>query len=276
LKRRQVKRSYKFSLPTDRKIKREESGIVKKPVKTNWFKLVKKYAIYLMLILVLVYIVFISSIFKISRVDVQGPNSILSQDLETETNKYIKSLLTGNNWIFLNPSDLKKQLQKTFTGQESIIVNKKFPNKLEVKTDEQKSAIIWKTGSRRYIISINGRTMDEAKDQNSSALPTVVDGSNIPVNNGDKVASRDFVDFVVKLDGYFKANKIAIEQYSIAETTSELNVKTAGGYTIKFNTSDPTDSQIRALGAALELLKSQNKKPAEYLDLRVTGRAFYK
>ena len=276
MKRRQVKRSYKLSFSADNKVKREDSGIFKKPTKVNWLKLIKKYSFYILLILILIYLIFISDIFKVSRVDVQGPNKELSQDLENESNKYIKSLFTANNWIFINTADLKKQLQKTFTGQESIIVTKSFPNKLQVKTDEQKSAIIWKTGARRYIVSINGRAMGELKDQNTNGMPTIVDGSNIPVNTGDKVASRDFVDFALKADSYLRANKIEVEQYSIAETTSEMNAKLKGSYTIKFNSTDPADEQIRALAAALELIKSQNKKPSEYLDLRVTGRAFYK
>ena len=277
MRRRQVKRSYNLSMPTDKKIKREDSGIIKKPVKISWTKLVKRYGIYVFLLLILSYIVFFSDIFKISRVDVQGPNKEITQSLEVETNKYIKSLLTNNNWIFLNSEDLKKQLQKTFTGQESIIVKKQFPNKLEVKTDAQKSAIIWKTGKQSYVISVSGRAIGETNDKKTSgSMPTVVDGSNIPVDIGSKVVARDFIDFVMKLDGYFKTNKIAIEQYSVAETTSELNVKINGGYTIRFNTSDSADSQLRSLTATLDLLKSQNKAPLEYLDLRVTGRAFYK
>ncbi len=276
MKRRQVKRSYKFSLPTDNRVKREASGIIKKPTKINWFNLLKKYSFYILLVTILIYLVFISDIFKVSRVDVQGPNSELSQDLQTETNKYIRSLFTGNNWLFINSGDLKRQLQKTFTGQESIIVKKTFPNKILVKTDDQKSAIVWKTGSRRYIVSINGRVMSELSNQNTNEMPIINDGSNIPANVGDKIVTRDFVDFTLKLNDYFSANKIAVESYSIAETTSELNVKVADGYTIKFNTSDSPDSQVRALGAALALIKSQNKKPTEYLDLRVTGRAFYK
>ncbi len=264
-------------MPTDKKIKREDSGIIKKPVKVSWSKLIRRYGIYVLLLVILSYIVFFSDIFKISRVDVQGPNKEITQSLEVETNKYIKSLLTNNNWIFLNSEDLKKQLQKTFTGQESIIVKKKFPNKLEVKTDAQKSAIIWKTGKQSYVISVSGRAIGEINEKKASgSMPTIVDGSNIPVNVGSKVVARDFVDFVMKLDGYFKANKIAIEQYSVAETTSELNVKINGGYTIRFNTSDSADSQLRSLTATLDLLKSQNKVPLEYLDLRVTGRAFYK
>jgi cell division septal protein FtsQ len=84
------------------------------------------------------------------------------------------------------------------------------------------------------------------------------------------------VDFVLKLNDYFKDNKIEVEQIFVSETTSELNVKLKDGYIIKFNTSDTADSQIKSLAATLALIKSQNKKPSEYIDLRVTGKAFYK
>lgn len=226
--------------------------------------------------IVAIYIVFFSGIFRVSRVDVQGPNSELSQDLEIESNKYIKALFTGSNWIFIDSGSLKSQLQKTFTGQESITVKKIFPNRIEVKTDEQQSAIIWKTGNQRYVVSINGRSLSEIKDQNTNGLPVVIDGSSIPIKVGDRVVSRDFVDFVIKLNDYFRDNKIEVEQIYVNETTSELNAKLKDGYVVKFNTSDPADSQTRSLSASLALIKSQNKKPSEYIDLRVTGKAFYR
>jgi cell division septal protein FtsQ len=125
-------------------------------------------------------------------------------------------------------------------------------------------------------VSINGRSLSETKDQNTNGLPVVIDGSSIPVKVGDRVVSRDFVDFVLKLNDYFKDNKIEVEQIFVSETTSELNVKLKDGYIIKFNTSDTADSQIKSLAATLALIKSQNKKPSEYIDLRVTGKAFYK
>ena len=275
MKRRQVKRSYEFKMP-ERKSSREESGIVKKPQKINWVKVSIRYSPYIIGAIVLIYVVFISNIFRVGKVDVQGPNKELTTNLSNEVDKYLSSGLTGRNWLFLSESDLKNRLQKTFSGQESIIVKKSFPNRLSVKTDEQKSGIVWKTGSRRYIISVNGRVISEVKDQNTNGLAVVSDGSNIPVDVGSKILSRDFVDFTIKLNSFLKSNNLGPDQLSIAETTSEMTAKTNSGYDIRFNTSENAEVQLRALGATLESLKSQNKKPSQYIDLRVSGRAFYK
>lgn len=275
MRRRQVKRSYEFKMPSRRSPK-DESGIVKQPQKINWLKLLLRYSPYILLAIVLIYVVFISNIFRIGKLDVQGPNNELTSNLTGEVERYLSSSPIGHNWLFLNAADLKNRLQKTFSGQESVIVQKTFPNRLTVKTDEQKSGIVWKTGSKRYIISLNGRVIGEVRDQNVSDLALVNDGSNIPVEVGNKILSRDFVDFTIKVQNYLKSMKLGPESLSVAETTSEITVRTNAGYDIRFNTLEDVDAQLRALTATIDNLRTQNKKPNQYIDLRVSGRIFYK
>ena len=275
MSKRQVKRSYEFT-PLQQTDAKSGAGVSKHSVQINWWRLIIKVSPYILLLAIAVGVVFFSSIFRIDKVDVQGPNTELSQSLSSEVSKYLNSSLAGKNWLFLDASSLKGRLQKTFTGQEAIVVEKQFPNKLIVKTDEQKAAIIWKTGSKKYIVSINGRVMSEFLGENSSDLSTLTDGSSLPVDIGNKILSRDFVSFAIKVGDYIKAKSLGPEQIYITETTKELLVKTNAGYEIKFNTEETPDSQLRSLQATLDLLASQKKQATQYIDLRVPGRAFYK
>ncbi len=275
MSKRQVKRSYEFT-PLQQTDAKSGAGVSKHSVQINWWRLIIKVSPYILLLAIAVGVVFFSSIFRIDKVDVQGPNTELSQSLSSEVSKYLNSSLAGKNWLFLDASSLKGRLQKTFTGQEAIVVEKQFPNKLIVKTDEQKAAIIWKTGSKKYIVSINGRVMSEFLGENSSDLSTLTDGSSLPVDVGNKILSRDFVSFAIKVGDYIKAKSLGPEQIYITETTKELLVKTNAGYEIKFNTEETPDSQLRSLQATLDLLASQKKQATQYIDLRVPGRAFYK
>ncbi len=275
MSKRQVKRSYEFT-PLQQTDAKSGAGVAKHSVQINWWRLIIKVSPYILLLAIAVGVVFFSSIFRIDKVDVQGPNTELSQSLSSEVSKYLNSSLAGKNWLFLDASSLKGRLQKTFTGQEAIVVEKQFPNKLIVKTDEQKAAIIWKTGSKKYIVSINGRVMSEFLGENSSDLSTLTDGSSLPVDVGNKILSRDFVSFAIKVGDYIKAKSLGPEQIYITETTKELLVKTNAGYEIKFNTEETPDSQLRSLQATLDLLASQKKQATQYIDLRVPGRAFYK
>ena len=277
MKRRDVKRSYELSdinqggsiTPSIRsRSGAKRSGSV--------LKKLLKYSPYIIIGTIILYILFFSSLFQISRVDVQGPNATLSQTLDKEVNNYLNSRLLARNWVFLNSSDLKSFLQKTFTGQETITVDKKFPNRLVVSTDEQKPALIWKTGSHSYILSTNGRAITEQNKQSSSDLPVVYDNTNLPVDVGSKVTGRDFANFVTSIGSFLKDNKIDYEKIYVSDTTSELNVQTKQGYTIKFSTLLKPDSQTRSLKATLDLMAQQNKKASSYIDLRVDGRAFYK
>ncbi|MEI6581278.1 MAG: FtsQ-type POTRA domain-containing protein [bacterium] len=275
MNKRQVKRSYEFT-PLEQTSVKSGSSIAKQPRQIRWWRLILKLSPYILLIGIIVGVVFFSSIFRIDKVDVQGPNTELSKGLNDEVTKYLKSSLAGKNWLFLDTNSLKGRLQKTFTGQEAIMVEKQFPNKLIVKTDEQKSAIVWKTGSKKYIVSINGRVMSELQGENNTGLAVLTDSSSLPVDVGNKILSRDFVSFAIKVCDYVKAKSLGPEQIYITETTKELLVKTTAGYEIKFNTEETPDAQLRSLQATLDLLASQNKQATQYIDLRVPGRAFYK
>ena len=277
MKRRDVKRSYGFNnyseQSSSRAVLRSHSGA--KRAGSLWRK-IWKFSPYILVGGVIFYVVFISSLFQISKTDVQGPNNALSQSLSKEVNNYLNSRLLAKNWLFLNQQDLKGYLQKTFTGQETITVSKKFPNHLSVITDEQKPGLVWKTGSRSYILSTSGRVIAEQQKTDNSALPQVIDSTNLPVEVGSRVAARDFVNFITKVQDFMKSNKLSIEKIYVLDTTSEVYVKTQNGYDIKFSTNQNPDAATRALKATLDLLAQQNKKPASYIDLRVEGRAFYK
>jgi cell division septal protein FtsQ len=276
LRRREVKRSYDLSdlnrASASGPRMRSHSGARRKG---SYLKRVLRWSPYIIASAALLYVVFFSSLFQIGKLDVQGPNALLSQSLEKEINNYLNSRLLARNWLVLNSGDLKAYLQKTFTGQESITVIKKFPNKITVSTDEQKPALLWKTGSRSYVLSTNGRAITE-QNNTGQDLAVVSDNTNLPVDIGSRVASRDFVDFAASINSFLKSNKIEFDKIYITDTTSELYVQTKQGYVIKFSTSLNPESQARALRATLDQLASQKKKPASYIDLRVDGRAFYK
>lgn len=277
MKRRDVKRSYDFSNystnSSARPRLRSHSGVSRKG---SYFRRFIKFSPYLIIAGIVFYVFFISSFFQVGNINVQGPNNTLSQQLNQKALEYMDSRLFGRNWLLINEGELKRHLQNTFTGQETVVIKKSFPNKLTISTDEQKTSMLWKTGTRVYGISPNGFVINEKSKNEANSTPIVHDSSNLPAGVGSKVVSRDFVIFVSKVNKYVQDNKIEINQLFVKDTTSELTVDTKQGYEIRLATSQDPDSQMRALKATLESLKQQSKKPTSYIDLRVPGRAFYK
>ena len=105
-------------------------------------------------------------------------------------------------------------------------------------------------------------------------MATVIDTANIPVKPGDRVAPGRFVRFTQDIaDGLPSQTGLRIENFQVPESTSEVYVKTDKGYLIKFDTTRSALEQLKDL--ALVIKNLNGKVPAQYIDLRVAGRAYY-
>lgn len=277
MKRRKVKRSYNIqNVRRGQERPGVPSGAKRSTLAKVWWRGVWHYILYLGLAVLAIYFVLFSNIFQIHNISVQVPNTELSQDLHRGVEQYLSTGILGRNWLFLNTNSLRSNLQKSFSGQESITVDKIFPSKLVIKTDEQKAGLIWRTGARRFVVSVNGRVMSELQPSELPDLPIVIDTSNIPLQVGDQAVSRQFVAFTTAIYQEIKTLSLGPAELMVHETTGELIVNTNQKYAIRFDATVDSSVQIESLRAILSLLQQQNKKPLEYIDLRIPNRAFYK
>ena len=93
---------------------------------------------------------------------------------------------------------------------------------------------------------------------------------------GAQVVSVGFLDLVNKIYKTLPEKNILATKFEIKDTTTELFVTTQEGYVIRLDSTRPASEQITDLVTVLDLLKQQGKKPLEYIDLRINGKAFYK
>ena len=115
--------------------------------------------------------------------------------------------------------------------------------------------------------------------RNHFATPKVqiVDNSGIQVEAGQAVASNQFLGFVGRVVGLSNAQGHTVTQVIIPQNTTrqiELRLQDVG-YPIKLSIDRPAGEQIEDMSRALGWLKGRNLNPG-YLDVRVSGRAFYK
>jgi hypothetical protein len=90
------------------------------------------------------------------------------------------------------------------------------------------------------------------------------------------VTTSRFVAFVGELVPALAANGIGATSLDVKETTLDLSVTTNKGYRLIFDTGRTVAEEMADLKAVLGLLATQKKTPAEYIDLRVSGKAYYK
>lgn len=133
----------------------------------------------------------------------------------------------------------------------------------------------WLIGAHEYYVDDNGVSFQV----NYFEQPTVkiVDQSGIPETAGTTVASSRFLRFVGLAVTLAKADGLAITQAIIPpDTTHEIEVIVTGHtYPIKLSLDRPVGEQIDDMQHALAYFDGRGQHP-QYIDLRVSGKAYYK
>ena len=139
----------------------------------------------------------------------------------------------------------------------------------------RKPTVAWRTGSTAVYVDDTG----VAFSRNYYEPPSVkvVDQTGI-VTEGNKVlASNRFLAFIGKLVGQMNYQQLPVEQVDLPPgTTRQVVVHVRGiGYPITFSIDRPVGEQAEDAARAVTYLRNRGEKP-EYLDVRVSRKAFYK
>jgi hypothetical protein len=111
----------------------------------------------------------------------------------------------------------------------------------------------------------------------SSPKVQIVDNSGVQVDAGQAVASNQFLGFVGRVVGLASARQYIVTQVIIPQgTTRQIELRLQDvAFPIKLSVDRPAGEQIEDMSRSMTWLKSHTVNP-EYLDVRVSGRAFYR
>jgi len=223
-----------------------------------------------------VYILFFSNLFKITHVIVQDNKASSIADITAQTNQLLNSSLLGRNIIFMNSGSLAKNLSAKNYQFIQVSTHKHWFHSIKVVVEERAPTLLWQTGNSIYILSADGRAIEQEDEQKPNNLPIIHDDANLPVKLGETIVPTHFIGFVTDVFKLLPKQNLSIQTLSVPVTTNELYVQVSGGYTIKFDTNRAVEDQLSDLAATLTTLKAQKKQPQEYIDLRVSGKVFYR
>jgi len=192
------------------------------------------------------------------------------------------SVLNGNKLTVnttIVTADLKKQFPELHTVSVSLPV---FGRQPTVYVQPATPHIILLSHGERYMLDSNGRALSVVRPgatlpTGKKALPLVEDKSDLAVSVGTIALPSDSIAFIDEVAGQLRAKGMTVETWTLPIAASELDVKPSGvGYTVKFNLRGKAREQAGSFIAVKQRLDAQKTSPAEYIDVRVVGRAFYK
>lgn len=133
----------------------------------------------------------------------------------------------------------------------------------------------WKINNKQYYVDSNGISFE----QNYFASPTVqiIDNSGASSATGEAVVSNRFLSFVGRVVAEAKTSGYIVTQAVLPlNTTRELDIKFKGSNSyIKLSIDRPAGEQIEDMDKAVKYLASRSFSPS-YIDVRISGKAFYK
>lgn len=139
----------------------------------------------------------------------------------------------------------------------------------------RRPVVSWSTNNTERYVDDSGT----AFQRNYYPEPSVIvsDQSGIAVKDSQVLVSNRFLGFMGKVIGQMSQHGHEVESITIpAGTTRQVEVRLKNvGYQIKFSTDRPAGEQSEDAARAIRYVDDQRLAVA-YLDVRVSGRAFYR
>lgn len=216
-----------------------------------------------------VYFFTFSSFFNIQDEIIEGAKTVNSDEVKSIFDAY----RARESNLFRFPVDeMANEIEGKFLQVEKAEVTRGVPKTIKIDITERDGFLIWQSQGKNYVVDKKGIAFKETSDVFS--LPVVYDEQNKGVTLGEKILTNSFVKFINQINSDFeKKTKIKIKRITVVESTFELNVVTANGWKVIFDTTRGAESQIDALAKIYPLIKNKVKT---YVDLRIKNWAYYK
>lgn len=200
---------------------------------------------------------------------------------QKSADQYLSNSVFNRSKLTVNSSGLSKELTKlypelTYAGLSLPLVS----NKPIVNVEAAPTAMILSSSSGVYAIGYSGKALastDDIPTIRSMRLPKVGDSSGIVITPGQQALSSSNVHFIVNVIKILEAKGYKTTSVNITNSSSELDMNiNSKAYTVKFNLqSDTPKEQAGTLISTLKQLQKDNIEPSKYIDVRVSGRAYY-
>jgi hypothetical protein len=200
---------------------------------------------------------------------------------ETAANSYLAGSIWNRNKITANSNGLSKHLLAKFPELAGVSVTVPLlAHRPLVYLEPAQPSLVLITGNGAFVVDTSGKALLMAASVdalNQPTLPKVLDQSGLQLKLGRTALPANTVSFIKIIVAQLAAKQLIIESMTLPAAASQLDVKIVGQpYTVKFNLqSNTARRQAGTFLATIARLQQQNITPAQYIDVRVDGRAYY-
>ena len=197
--------------------------------------------------------------------------------------KQLSSSIWNKNKITVNTGKASAELQQQFPELAEVTITLPLVGHRPIYYLRANApAFVMQTVSGTFVLDSNGKaliTKAAAPADTVEKLPVITDQTGLHAELGKQVLSSREATFIRIVIDTLAAKGVTTTSLSLpANAAQELDVRVTGKpYVIKFNMHDTATArqQTGTYLATAANLTGQNITPAQYVDVRVLGRAYY-
>lgn len=192
---------------------------------------------------------------------------------------------SNRNKLTVDAAGIAARLQQRFPELQEVSLSLPIiGDKATIFVRPAEPAMVLAASNGTFIVDENGRALAEASagtNLKRLQVPSVTDQSGLSVKLGKQVVPRSAATFINTVAVQLRAQKIGVQSMTLPVAAGELDVYISGKpYFVKFNiqkgSEDSSLVQVGTLIALLRKLEREGTAPAQYVDVRLEGRAYYK
>src|SRR4051812_29039885 len=132
----------------------------------------------------------IARLFAITEVQVKAPAERGAQ-IESQALKLTRSNWRWGNGLTFDSTAFASRLKEEDPALKDVTVKRKGLHGLVVTATLKQPSLGWNTGNQTYVLDRDGTVIGTVAG--TPTFPVIVDGSNVPVQTGQRVVSAHFV-----------------------------------------------------------------------------------
>ena len=202
-------------------------------------------------------------------------------DYQKSAERILGGSIFNRNRITINTVNIENEIMAEFPELGQVSVNLPiFGNQPVISIVAKQPAMALTSQQGVYVLDANGVVMTRASSItgfDNIKLPIVNDESSLTVEIGKGVLTSQQVDFISVLVTQLNLNKKQVSSVTLPPIINQVQIKLKGfNYYIKFDMQNDPKTSAGAFLALSKRLAKDGATPAEYVDVRIEDRAFYR
>lgn len=189
------------------------------------------------------------------------------------------SRVKNRNKITYDEQSITTAMEKRFPEISSISTELPiFSEQPTLRIAVSNASLRVKNNGTNYVVDAKGVVVARASQLPAAAsLPQIIDQSGFPARLGQSLLDISAVTFIKTLTAETKAAKVPVTTLTLPPVIQELDLRASDQpYFVKFYLGGDALTQAGQFLAARNHFNQTNQRPAQYLDVRVAGKVFYK